>query len=159
MLWAWEQNCLQAVTECPTLLSTFPIVGNALGGFVGYLDGQVDTFRSLSEVGASFGNNIVEMNLAVLNAGLSMDQFAESVGQNSDKMLLLGGTVTEGAKQFGQITRQIRNSNKDFMGMGFMEALNEHTAEYMDPNGKARQIVWNESTYQSRASPSILNAD
>jgi hypothetical protein len=111
----------------------FPIVGNALGGFVGYLDGQVDTFRSLSEVGASFGNNIVEMNLAAANAGLSMDQFAEFVGQNSEKMLLLGGTVTEGAKQFGQITRQIRNSNKDFMGMGFtMEALNEHTAEYMD---------------------------
>ena len=67
-------------------------------------------------------NNIVEMNLAVLPVGLSMDlQVPEFVGQkNSDKMLLLGGTVTEGAKQFGQITRQIRNSNKDFMGMGLL---------------------------------------
>jgi len=50
-----------------------PLVGNALSGLLGILEGQIDTWRSLSEVGASFGNDIAKMNLAAANAGLGME--------------------------------------------------------------------------------------
>lgn len=114
-------------------LQHIPIVGNALGGLTSMLEGQVDNFRDLSEVGAGFGNSVLGLTRAATDAGMGVAQFSEFVGQNSQNMMLLGGTTTEGAKQFGQLTRQIRNSNKDFQGMGFtFEALNEHTVEYMD---------------------------
>ena len=114
-------------------LQHIPFVGNALGGLTGMLEQQVDNFRDLSEVGAGFGNSVLGLTKAATDAGMGVAQFTEFVGQNSQNMMLLGGTVTEGAKQFGRLTRQIRNSDRDFQGMGFtFEALNEHTVEYMD---------------------------
>jgi len=114
-------------------LQHIPFVGNALGGLTGMLEQQVDNFRDLSEVGAGFGNSVLGLTKAATDAGMGVSQFTEFVGQNSQNMMLLGGTVTEGAKQFGRLTRQIRNSDRDFQGMGFtFEALNEHTVEYMD---------------------------
>ena len=114
-------------------LQHVPLVGNALGGLTQLLEGQVDNFRDLSEVGAGFGNSILELTKSATGAGMGVAQFSEFVGQNSQNMMLLGGTITEGANRFGQLTRQIRTSNKDFQGMGFtFEALNEHTVEYME---------------------------
>jgi len=114
-------------------LQHIPLIGNALGGLTAMLEKQVDNFRDLSEVGAGFGNSVLGLTRAATDAGMGVSQFAEFVGSNSQNMMLLGGTVTEGAKQFGALTRQIRNSNRDFQGMGFtFEALNEHTVEYMD---------------------------
>jgi uncharacterized protein YukE len=114
-------------------LQHIPFVGNALAGLTGLLEQQVDNFRDLSEVGAGFGNSVLGLTKAATEAGMGVSQFSEFVGQNSQNMMLLGGTTTEGAKAFGRLTRQIRNSDRDFQGMGFtFEALNEHTVEYMD---------------------------
>ena len=111
--------------------SHLPIVGGALSSILGIAEENVKTFRSLSEVGASFGNNIVEMNLAAADAGLSMEQFAEFVGSNAQNMMLLGGSTTEGAKAFGRLTKSL--PRQELMGMGFtMEALAEHTSEYIE---------------------------
>lgn len=108
-----------------------PIVGGALSSIIGIAEDGVETFRSLSEVGASFGNNIVEMNLAASEAGMSMEMFANFVGQNSQNMMLLGSTTTEGAKSFGRLIKSL--PREEMMGMGFtMEALAEHTAGYME---------------------------
>ena len=111
--------------------SHLPVVGGALSSILGMVEDNVQTFRSLSEVGASFGNNIVEMNLAAADAGLSMEQFAEFVGSNAQNMMLLGGTTTEGAKAFGRLTKSL--PREELMGMGFtMESLAEHTAGYIE---------------------------
>ena len=111
--------------------SHLPLVGGALSSILGMVEENVQTFRSLSEVGASFGNNIVEMNLAAADAGLSMEQFAEFVGSNAQNMMLLGGTTTEGAKAFGRLTKSL--PREELMGMGFtMESLAEHTAGYIE---------------------------
>ena len=37
-------------------LQHVPLVGNSLGALTGMLEGQVDNFRDLSEIGAGFGN-------------------------------------------------------------------------------------------------------
>ena len=119
-----------------------PLVGNALSGLLGILEGQIDTWRSLSEVGASFGNDIAKMNLAAANAGLGMEKFAEFVGGNSERMQFLGGTVTEGASQFGSLIKNVRNSEKGFFGMGYtMESLNEHTAEYIEMQARQGRLA------------------
>jgi hypothetical protein len=111
--------------------SHLPLVGGALSSILGMVEENVQTFRSLSEVGASFGNNIVEMNLAAADAGLSMEQFAEFVGSNAQNMMLLGGTTTEGAKAFGRLTKSL--PREELMGMGFtMESLAEHTSSYIE---------------------------
>jgi len=111
--------------------SQLPIVGNALGGILQVVEGSVKEFRTLSEVGASFGNNIVEMNMAAANAGMSLESFSGFVVNQSQNMMLLGGTTSNGAKEFGKLIKSL--PRKEFMGMGYeMDALAEHTAEYME---------------------------
>ena len=108
-----------------------PIVGGALSGILQVVEGSVKEFRTLSEVGASFGNNIVEMNLAASNAGMSLESFSGFVVNQSQNMMLLGGTTSNGAKEFGKLIKSL--PRKEFMGMGYeMDALAEHTAEYME---------------------------
>ena len=111
--------------------SQLPIVGNALGGILQVVEGSVKEFRTLSEVGASFGNNIVEMNMAAANAGMSLESFSGFVVNQSQNMMLLGGTTSNGAKEFGKLIKSL--PRKEFMGMGYeMDALAEHTANYME---------------------------
>lgn len=118
-------------TKMSDFAQHLPGAGPALGAMLGMVEENVETFRSLSEVGASFGNNIVEMNLAAADAGLSMEQYAQFVSKNSENMMLLGGTTTEGAKAFGRLTKSL--PRKEFMGMGYtMENLAEHTSEYIE---------------------------
>lgn len=118
-----------------------PLVGGVLSGLTGFVEQNVDAFRDLSDVGASFGNNITEMQLAAAQAGLGLNEFSELVGNNADRLMLLGGTVTEGAKAFGRLQRDIRRSNKDFEGMGFtIEQLGEHTAEFMEMQARQGKL-------------------
>jgi len=128
-----------------------PLVGSTLSAVVGVFEGNVDTFRELSEVGASFGNDITQMNMAAAQAGLGLKEYAELIGNNAERMQLLGGSVTEGAMRFGKLQKDIRDSGRDFMGMGFtMEALGEHTAEYMEMQARQGRLQ-NMSDAQLRA--------
>lgn len=110
-----------------------PLVGGVLTSVVGYFEDGVDSFRTLSENGASFGNSLIELRAAAANANMPLDMFTETIASNAKSMLFLGGSVTEGAKRFGSLTNSLRNSQEDFLGMGFtMESLNEHTAGYLE---------------------------
>ena len=109
-----------------------PIVGSIITSVVQYFEQTVDVFRNLSEIGGAFGNDLSRMKLAAAESGMSLDMFAGFVAKNSERMLFLGGTVTDGAEQFGRLTRDIRNSAEGFMQMGYtMESLNDFTAEYI----------------------------
>lgn len=112
-----------------------PIVGGLLGGFAGYIDNTVSTFRTLSATGAAFGNDMMETRRSAAQMGLSLDEFAGLITNNAGNLAALGGSVTLGAERFKKMNDNIKKSG-DFAAlknMGFtVEEVNEGMADYID---------------------------
>lgn len=90
-----------------------------LGDAVAFLGGRVqanlDTFRTLSDVGATFGQSIVGLRQAAFDAGLPLMDFAELVRGNSENLAALFGSSSQGAKAFGALARQFRQTQIEFL--------------------------------------------
>ena len=112
-----------------------PIVGGLLGGFAGYIDNTVSTFRTLSATGAAFGNDMMETRRSAAQMGLSLDEFAGLITNNASNLSALGGSVTLGAERFKKMNDNIKKSG-DFAAlknMGFtVEEVNEGMGDYID---------------------------
>lgn len=107
----------------------------SLQRLVEYGEHLVDNFRSLSNVGASFNNSLFEMRYAATTASMSFGDFTDMVSSNSSLLSVLGGTVSNGAKLFGEFSKEIRTSNlgKELFGMGFtIQGINEGLADYLE---------------------------
>ena len=112
-----------------------PIVGGLLGGFAGYIDNTVSTFRTLSATGAAFGNDMMETRRSAAQMGVSLDEFAGLITNNAGNLAALGGSVTLGAERFKKMNDNIKKSG-DFAAlknMGFtVEEVNEGMGDYID---------------------------
>ena len=138
------------VSDFTKHLADLPSIFGVLGGLVhslsSYIDKTIDTFRSLSQVGANFGNDITAMRQSAAQSGMSMDRFAKFVQQNSEAFANLGGTVTQGAKRFGELSKNMREgqAGQRLMEMGFtIDELNETLVTYASINsrmGRDRQL-------------------
>jgi hypothetical protein len=107
--------------------------GGVLQRLTVFADSLVDQFRSFSSVGASFNNSIVDMRSSALSSAMSLDSFQDLVMNNSQTLRLFGGSVTEGVKQFGRMSREFRERNKDFFDMGFtIEDINSGLLNYTE---------------------------
>ena len=123
------------------LASAIPLVGGPLGSLVGLAEGLVDNFRNLSESGAGFGNNIFNIARAAAKAEMPLGMFADMVASNSNELSRLGGSVTEGAKRFGIISKNLRTSEQDFLGMGYtMEGVNEGLIAYTEEMARSGRL-------------------
>lgn len=99
-----------------------------------YADELLDTFRTLSASGASFNNNMLNMLNYSTESALSLEQFTSIVQDNTEILASHGGTVTEGAKRFAAMSKELRTGvGADLFNMGFtVEELNEGLLDYMD---------------------------
>ena len=111
-----------------------PLVGSILTPFVKYLENSLDAFRDLSVVGASFGNNMIDLRRAALEASMPLDEFTDLVRNNSTLMAALGGNTSSGAREFARLSKELRTGvGADLMGMGFtITELNEALVNYSD---------------------------
>lgn len=117
------------------LASAVPIVGGVLGDLAGIIDSNVDNFRNLASVGASFGNNIFGLQRAAANAGLSAEKFGTLLTENAESLTIFGSSSTAGAQRIGQLTKQLRTGKvgENLMAMGMsMENINEGFINYSE---------------------------
>ena len=129
------KEMMKGSVELGDFAQHIPVIGGSLGVFTNILQDGLDTFRSLSDVGAGFGNDLVELRRNAAAAALPLDMFASMISQNADSMRLLGGTTSEGAKRFAQLSKEMRTGafGERLMNMGFtMEDLNEGLGSYID---------------------------
>jgi len=113
------------------LTSGIPIVST----FTQILDDNLNTYREISSVGATFGNSIASMRLSAATAEMSLEGFQNMVSQNSENMAMLGGTVSDGAERFSRISKELRTSEigERFMGMGMtISDLNEGVGDFIE---------------------------
>ena len=100
-----------------------------------YADGAVDQFRNLSSVGAGFNNSIFDMISTAGTAGLRLDEFYRVVQDNSAVLRQLGGTVTNGAKEFANLSKNLRSTDlgRRLFDLGFTVAdVNDGMIAYMN---------------------------
>lgn len=87
------------------------ILPGFLKGMIRYADESTDTFRNITEVGGTFGNNMLELQSAAARSGIAMNDFFDLIGSNSERLRILGGSVTLGTKRFAEVSRGLRQSD------------------------------------------------
>jgi len=96
------------------------------------LQTTIDDYRQLSSVGASFAQNMIAMRNAAGAAGLPLKDFVGLVKDNSVELASLYGTTSEGAKQFGILSKEFRDASTDsLIPLGYSVAdLNKALINY-----------------------------
>jgi phage-related protein len=121
-----------------------PIVGSLITPLTEFIESTVDSFRSLSSVGAGFGNSLEDLRRSAATARLPLEEFAGLIQNNSERMIFLGSTVTEGARRFAEISGELRGDNGLFGAlktMGFTtEEVNEGLADYISLQGRLGRL-------------------
>lgn len=120
---------------------TESIVGNnnlitrSLNRFNYFIDENIDRWRSLSQVGASFGNSLNDLISTAVDGKMGIGEFTAIVLENAEVLRSLSGTVTEGSKRFATLSNQMRASpfGREMYSMGFTFAeINETLLNYID---------------------------
>ena len=110
-----------------------PLVGESLGGLTKAVEGQMDVFRELSTIGAGFGNNMFELASVAGRSAIPQEEFANLLQTNSEGIRIFGNSIQDGARNFGRLSKELRQSTagKDLMAMGFTtQELNENLIAY-----------------------------
>jgi len=102
-------------------------IGDGISTVGTSLQSNVDTYRTLSSVGASFGQNLVELRETARSAGLPLADFTKLIENNSQNLAALYGSTTQGAKQFSKLSEQFRATSNDYLApLGYtVNDLNE----------------------------------
>ncbi len=107
---------------------------SSITGLVRAVDGLIDTYRDLTSVGASFNNSMYDFIKASAESGMTLSDYSSFILENSERIRMLGGTVTEGSKRFGEISKSLRqNFGPELSRVGMtLGDMNEILMEYTD---------------------------
>ena len=118
------------------LIGDFPglgLVGDTAQMFFNILDGQIDTFRQMSGVGADLGDDLFAWTQQSAIARVSLDTLTNVYGEHSKTMALAFGGAREGVNKFTAVLGGVRDLSEDFTKLGYtVEEQAEYTAEYID---------------------------
>ena len=95
------------------------VFGAAAGAIVGHSANLIDTFDGLSSTGATFTNNLFDLERVAANSYLSLEQMTGLLRQNSESLAVFGGSARLGAKRFTEMNRVVQDTYRtDFAMMG-----------------------------------------
>jgi len=98
-------------------------VAHIFAEIVRYGEGLLDSYRQLTKTGASFSGDLFKMREAAARSGLSMQEFANVIGKNSDLFATMGGNVQAGIDKFTQASGALLGPgsrfSKDLLGLGY----------------------------------------
>ena len=78
--------------------------GDEVGAVIGYFEETNDTFRGLSKVGAGLEGRLGELRMSAAETRMTLGDFANMVGNNSELLSGFAGGVTGGIKRFRQLS-------------------------------------------------------
>lgn len=135
------------------------VIGDAIGLVGNRLDVNIETFRQLAQVGASFGQSIVELRTSAASAALPLDDFAKLVGENSQSLAALFGSTTQGARQIALLGEAVRRDGIERLApLGFtVDEINETLLLNLDR--QRRTNVFDRLSSQQRIQSAIQFAE
>ena len=125
----------QNETGIKAFTDLLPGIGGILAPFASYADETIESFRGLSNVGASFGGSLTEMRTASAGMGLSLGEMSDLFRANSQNLAALGGSVAQGAVRFQKMNKNLKATGdfRSLMNMGFsVEQINEGMGSYIE---------------------------
>jgi hypothetical protein len=99
---------------------------------------ELETYRQLTKSGVNFAGDLSTIRLTALEMGTSLEGFGKLMSENSGLFSQLGGSVNDGAKNFVNLSKSIRNSDigKTLQGLGYsIDDINSSTANYLKITG------------------------
>lgn len=97
-----------------SVLKNLPILGNTLSNLINSvtigirnLEAWNKTLKDLSNYGANFNNSIIELRDSATKANMTLDEYSAIIKDNAQELIKLGGSVSAGAKVFGQIAEKL----------------------------------------------------
>ena len=118
-----------------TLGTTFSLISTAGSTLFEFLKNGYTSFQDVNRSGASFNNNLLELRKSAAEAAIPLDEFVSMIKHNSQMLTTLGGTVTDGAKRFGDLSREFRNSpfGNELIAMGYsLGEMNNFLADQLE---------------------------
>ena len=117
----------EKITHYTKSFESFPLFGQAISDLGSSLNFNIETFRTLSEVGADFGQSLVAMRGVAREALLPLKEFTDFIGSETQNIAGLFGSVNQGTVQIAQLARNVRqNLIPQFAGLGIT------TENYLD---------------------------
>lgn len=110
-------------------------LGASVGFMAGYLEDSVDVFRDLQFVGAGLNGRLQDLRRTASQTRLNLDQFANLVANNNEKLVGFGAGVQDSIDRFASISNQMFELDagayaKQFMALGYsVEEMNEMLAD------------------------------
>jgi hypothetical protein len=135
------------------------VIGDSLGFLGNRLDTNIETFRQLSQIGATFGQSIVELRQTAATAALPLDDFAALVRDNSQSLAALFGSTTQGAKGIALLGDAVRTQGIDRLApLGFtVDEVNETLL--LNLERQRRTNMFSRMTDQQRTASAIRFAE
>ena len=128
-------NANDSITIMTGAFKNFGLVGGIIEQLGKSLDFNLDTFLELSQVGGTFGKDIIAMRIAAQDARLPLQEFAGLIADNSVALASLFGTTQQGIDRLVGFTRQLRDTagKEGLYGLGVTtEELNEYLGTYLE---------------------------
>ena len=123
------------LTQLSGMFAKFGLVGDVVQALAGSLDYNMNVFRELSQVGASFGKSLIGMREAAHSAMLPLGEFAGIVADNALALSSLYGTTEAGIKSLSQFSLAIRDKalQDGLYNLGITtDELNEYMGTYLE---------------------------
>jgi molecular chaperone GrpE (heat shock protein) len=101
-------------------------------------EAELEAYRQITKAGVNLGGELADIRLTALEMGTSLEGFGKLVGENSKLFAQMGGTVNDGAKNFVNLSKDIRNSDvgKNLRALGYsIDDINGSTANYLKMTG------------------------
>ena len=135
------------------------VIGDSIGFLGQRLDTNIETFRQLSQIGATFGQSIVELRQTAATAALPLDDFAALVRDNSQSLAALFGSTTQGAKGIALLGEAVRTEGIDRLApLGFtVDEVNETLL--LNLERQRRTNMFSRMTDQQRTASAIRFAE
>ena len=135
-------------TKVPGIGAALSMAGATFGAAVmaaaAYAQNMSDGFMALSQSGANYNGDIVKTASQIQNLGLTMNGFTQLVQQNSKTLATFGGTVSQGAKRFTELTEVMRNQYG-----GELYALGLSYEEQAEQLAKYTELQSRNTTFQN----------
>ena len=118
------------------VLPTIPLLDKVGGGAINvveYVENLQGVFNSLSKVGAGGAADLGELQELAGQANLSLDAFANIVGNNSKTFTALGGSVDAGKRRFSELNSALYDTGmiEQFKMLGY---TSQEASEFMAEN-------------------------
>ena len=122
------------------------------------LQANIDVFRTLSNVGAAFGQNLVTLRETAAAAGLPIEDFTKFIETNAPALAAFYGSASEGAVAFSRLSRQFRTLNLEQLApLGLtVEDFNDALLTQLNISRITGSIDLRDTRAQSMAATSLV---